>query len=727
MRLADFLNEGIRSSDLRPRTKTPTDTPEGEMQQKIRDAGDVGKREMLQKVTGKPVRNAREFRKAGKEVATKAGAANFGDTQDPVERALAMTAGPAQYQTELGVKADAAAKALGKAPKPLKEPKSKHDARGNISTSYKNYQARQKEIEKYERELAKIDKTRDKDFDDLPAPERQRRQVDANRPRGRLSLQGEVEDALDAATKLSAEPEAREPIMIKTDVELPKELRADPKDPYTLAVPDSPEASHRFQRSGMGIGDPKEDPDYVPGTKRDSKKLSDADFDELIAGSLDPETAGAQLDPTALQSKSGKDADRTQIPTPRDLDQVFRSNQEYETALDNEDAAAIQKTIFTKKVSDEDVNKMISRFDAQGKDNKALLQKFKTSGLGEGRDKAAYAGDIFDGPVPEEFRAKKKVNGKWVIDDEITETDIVDLDALKKGDPELYDRAFNNRGFEAIRTWMKQAGVDVYAPHEGIRSIADMDLEHLRALQSSQPDGNGKDHPYNWAWGSASANRRRGNRPLTDMSRDLDIGREETTYDKGEVLNTYNDFITSTLGERPRGAAGKDWDALKKELESELGGKPTSSGGSSIFGASTILNRTKQERKAELDRLVKVVGMSKDQAEKMLGSVETRRLEDTPVQEPFKYGGASRTSGLPRVSNPDLEGDVRTYKRDHRMYRKGQNLLKQIPKFKGMNNEQIKSSKEFRQLRDGLVANRRSEVADGPAAAEVQAVALDEI
>ena len=44
MRLADFLNEGIRSSDLRPRTKTPTDTPEGEMQQKIRDAGDVGKR-----------------------------------------------------------------------------------------------------------------------------------------------------------------------------------------------------------------------------------------------------------------------------------------------------------------------------------------------------------------------------------------------------------------------------------------------------------------------------------------------------------------------------------------------------------------------------------------------------------------------------------------------------------------------------------------------------------
>ena len=479
-------------------------------------------------------------------------------------------------------------------------------------------------------------------------------------------------------------------------------MSANKNDPFTLAVPDSPEYRHRYERSGIGIGDKEEDPDYK-GEKRDSRKLYQSDMDELVAASIDPERIeGGQITPGGIKGPKGRDTEKIQIPTRKDIETVFQTDQEFEDALDREDAEYIQKRVFTADVSDKDVNSFIDMFDKEGDDNKALVNKFKTSGLGEGRDRAAYSGKIFDGPVPEKYRAKTKKDGKWVVDESIEDDDIVDLVALKKDFPELYTQALNNRGFEGVRTYLKQRGVDGYAPHEGRRSIGDMDLEHIRALKSEQPDGiNGRDHPSNWMWGQRAANRRRGDTPLTTRTQDYAIGPETVSYDKGAVMQSFNDFIGSVLGEKPKGAAGREWEEMKKALVDDLGGKPTTSGGSGMFGVSTIQDRSKKDRATEKKRLMKM-GASEEQAEGMLGNVERGYDETAAVNKPFKYGAQARMDGRPLAGNPNYDEDVLTYMRDHRMYRKGTNLLRQIPQLANLSDDELKNTPEFRQLTRGL-------------------------
>jgi len=47
-----------------------------------------------------------------------------------------------------------------------------------------------------------------------------------------------------------------------------------------------------------------------------------------------------------------------------------------------------------------------------------------------------------------------------------------------------------------VRNYLRQGGRDAYASHEGVRSIMDMDLEHIRSLKAAVREG-GADHPDN--------------------------------------------------------------------------------------------------------------------------------------------------------------------------------------------------------------------------------------
>jgi hypothetical protein len=110
-----------------------------------------------------------------------------------------------------------------------------------------------------------------------------------------------------------------------------------------------------------------------------------------------------------------------------------------------------------------------------------------------GRDKAAFGGKL--GP-----EAKRYQNEDGTYD-------------LTRMPASLKRQALKNRAEAIVMTYLRQGGRDAYSPHEGIRSIADMDLEHIRSLKSSRDPG--KDDPSNWVFAGGELNRLRGERDLT--------------------------------------------------------------------------------------------------------------------------------------------------------------------------------------------------------------------
>ncbi len=667
-----FVTEALRSVDIKPRPVTDPKTKEGKTQQAIRDAGDVGKPEMLQKITGKTVKNARQFRKVGRQVATDAGVAQFGDTQDPVDRALDLTRAPARYQQQRELERKAEVDSLGMRPKSRKRP----DKPGKM---FDKWQEREREIQRYDKSAAELDDTEGLDpdeYDKLPQAERQRRAVEAGREVGRFSAQGEVEDALDQASIASAEPEAREPINIKT------------KDGQDIEVADSPNLRHRFQRSGIDVGDKEEDPDYDEDEERNPRELVDADIDTIMSGMIDPEKQQTNISADQLISKGGKERAHSQTPTKRDLEQIYRYQQDFTTALQKEDSKAIQDMSFKYDIDDKKLNKFIDRFGQSIRGNDELVEKFKMSGLTPERMGETYGGDL--GPEAAEFRVEGAPDG------------VYDFDKMKEKNKELFNKALINRGREALRTYLKQGGADAYAQHEGLRSIGDMDLEHIRALQSQQPDGNGYDHPDNWVWASGPMNRLRGNKPLTRAAKKFDAGKEVKSYDKGSVLKSYNDHIKSAIGERPKGRGTKDaqaeWDELKAMIDDDLGGKPTSAGGSGPFAAPATIARTPEERKTEIKRLVDL-GFPKKAAEGIVAKVESEQDIETRVNAPGVVGQETRTGGKPLAAGEeDYEQDTKTEFRDETMYQKGLFKLGQLPEFEGKTDDVIRNSDEGRNL-----------------------------
>ena len=97
MNYNEFLTEIRRSVGVAPQKEDPKAKTTA-MRQKLRDTGDVGLKDTVAQVTGKPVTSAQQYNKAGKKIATAATGVEFGDTADPIDAALDKVRGPARYQ-----------------------------------------------------------------------------------------------------------------------------------------------------------------------------------------------------------------------------------------------------------------------------------------------------------------------------------------------------------------------------------------------------------------------------------------------------------------------------------------------------------------------------------------------------------------------------------------------------------------------------------------------------
>ncbi|NDB94315.1 MAG: hypothetical protein EB165_06715, partial [Euryarchaeota archaeon] len=213
------LAEDLRSADLAPRKEK--DPKKRAMQQRINKVGDRGMVDTVSKITGKTIKTARDFRKAGKEVASAATGVEFGDKQDPVERALAITRGPARYQKEVEKERNQGVRVAD----------------------------REKGVDDGDYEKLPMQKRIDYALGGKPVP----------------SATGEVEDALRDARLAASSLDAPEPITMKGVTKKDKEgnpVLDDDGNEQDEKIYGSAGLKHAFQRTGLNIGDRDEDGDY---------------------------------------------------------------------------------------------------------------------------------------------------------------------------------------------------------------------------------------------------------------------------------------------------------------------------------------------------------------------------------------------------------------------------------------------------------------------------------
>ena len=599
------LAEDLRSADLAPRKEE--DPKKRAMQQRINKVGNRGMVDTVSKITGKPIKNARDFRKAGKEVASAATGVEFGDKQDPVDRALAMTRGPARYQRAKEQKQIKDGVPPDKRTKGLEAP-----SRGMVDNNGdKRYTSNDGEYEKLSQQ-----KRMDYALGGKPVP----------------SATGEVEDALRDARLAASSLEAPEPITMKGVTKKDKKgnpiLDDDGKE-QDEKIYGSAGLKHAFQRTGLNIGDRDEDGDYDEDNPISDRALSDTDLDQIVAGSLDAEKvldpkSGLEIAADDLASPGGSERSKLQKPSKADLEAIYNRSQEWEKALDKQDAKKIQELSFTKDVDDETLNNFIDKLGKTNNGSERIITSIKENGLGKERKDAVYGGDL--GDAGKKYRVKGSPDG------------VYDLVTMQRENSSLYKRALVNRGREAVRTYLQQAGKDAYAPHEGLRSITDMDLEHIKSIKDPSDESGesmtpGFDHPSNWVWASGQLNRGRGNQALTKTAKKYDKGNVEYTKQAKESLKqTYNSLIDRVLGERPEDKeAAEQWDELKAGISDELGGDPSGTN-KTKRGAFDDIKRTNSQQQKIMDKL-KELGANQEEIDKFsLGPDDFRDADSTNIE-----------------------------------------------------------------------------------------------
>lgn len=307
----------------------------------------------------------------------------------------------------------------------------------------------------------------------------------------------------DDVIQQSAAPEARKGVQIP-GVGLQKDSRT-----YT----------HAYQPSGVGVLSKSEyDEEYqnaLLGGILDPSRLTDDRADELT-GNYDYN----KMSEIPIFQNAGEDNDLKNFdPSPRDLEamtqrgedigkekgkayltpEVMEKQKQLRDALVGQQSDKVQELAFKFDISDEQLDNFIDQFQTGAKERrgakKKLMAKLEGAGVGDGRG-FAYGGDLED--VPEE--AKIGPDGKKLPDGVYN---------TKKLNSVQKKKAQENRARELIRTYLRQGGQNAYAPHEGLRSVLQMDLEHIKSLKAG-----GFDHPDNWVWASQNLNRMRGNRDL---------------------------------------------------------------------------------------------------------------------------------------------------------------------------------------------------------------------
>lgn len=676
MNLKQFLDEARRDRPQVPQKLDPKD-PKTPMLQKIGAAGDIGQKEMLQKVTGKSVSTPQQFRKVGKQVASAATGVEFGDRDDPIERALNIVRGPAQYQRE----------------------KQRQAKNNRDKAAEKAYQQGVPEGE----------------YESLPSTERMGRAVKAGKQAGGYDATAEVDSALKDARLTAEKPTLRDPIKV------------DGEEIYDRAY-----LRHGYQSSGEGLPDLKNKPDPKDeNAVRDYLDDVDDFVDRLVGINADPDKntggKGATASPADgpsvddMMNKGGGSDTKNRNPSARDLmniqkdaeDKGVESGETYLTpevrekqakfrkALSTMDSEAIQELSFNTEVDDETLDKFISAYGGGGKFKEKLAAAFENRGsIGDKkRERAVYGGKLFDGEIPESVRPKRKGASGWELDPDAPE-DVYDFAALKKEYPELFNQAMEQRTREVVRTYLKQGGRDAYAQHEGVRGIGDMDLEHIASLQADaepgEEGGSGYDHPTNWVWASGELNKLRGATPLdqrTDKYVQNPADAEKITQDTIDTQKkTYDELISSMDAD------------TKKRLQKELG-KP----GQKAFGLSqAALDGARGDVDERRASLVKNFGASEEQAKLMIPDAPTnpdKRVMDAST----KLKDSERIPGKPFTTDPEgYKRDVKTKERDRLIYNDAMEKIGKL--YPQLTRDQRRSTPEYLEMIAGLESLGASEV-----------------
>ena len=424
---------------------------------------------------------------------------------------------------------------------------------------------------------------------------------------------------------------------------------------------DSGELKHAYQPSNLVL-------------KR-KKEIDDEAIDAIIGGMQDPDRAGEEGLINQIVQRSAAEDTKNFQPTKRDIemmsepgekaakDRAYLTDEEKDRArmmrkaLDGQNSKKVQDLAFTHDVSDETVDKFIDRFGqttkkSKGKYSNLLQNSMKGIGAADARGHGAYGGDL--GPEAKEAE---------------TSPGVYDMTKLKEIDPKLADQATENRTKALVKTYLRQGGVNAYAPHEGGRSILDMDLEHIKSLTQG-----GADHPDNWVFASQNLNRLRGNEdlgPFVDKKMDEPAvspgigaklgGMPMEAQKPGDVKKSFKQFF------------GDDKEAMKK-FNDDFGQPGTKNKNSGIFDKENYQNYTQDEVESLRKKAIDNYGMSEDQTKGF-------------------FPDSGRIGGESYGQDPDAyERDQITNERDQVLYRKGLDMLK--GQLGNIGNDALKKSPE---------------------------------
>jgi hypothetical protein len=384
------------------------------------------------------------------------------------------------------------------------------------------------------------------------------------------------------------------------------------------AVPDNPYLRHGYQSSGVGI----------------KAKLDQDDLDYLYAATQDDAPEAKEKKNTGLIDRRGVEDTKRRRPTARDVEaldpeaeklaadkkayltpEVMAQQKQLRDALSKQDSKGVQKIAFKHKVTPQMLQGYIDMYGYNKQKNSNLLAQVQGMGLGEGRDKAAFGGNL--GP-----EGKRYQNEDGTYD-------------LTKMPAKLKKQALKNRAEAIVMTYLRQGGRDAYSPHEGIRSIADMDLEHIRSLKSSRDPG--KDDPSNWVFAGGELNRLRGERDLT--------GEGSVIEKQAQGPRQLPDDAFEQMGKTWDEFTGGDSE-LATALQDTFGGDPTQKGvKAGIFAKGKYKNLPEAERE-ELRNLARDEGMPEPAVQKLFPT-ETPQADQNVMDSDFG------TTGTPYVTDPE--------------------------------------------------------------------------
>jgi len=347
-------------------------------------------------------------------------------------------------------------------------------------------------------------------------------------------------------------------------------------------------------------------------------------------------------------------------------------------ALANKNAAkrseGVQGLAFQHEVSDDMITKFMDSFGkakdtVKGAGKNYLQAQIEGRGLDEGRTKEAWGGDL--GKAGEIYKNK---NGTY---------DFTRMpDDLKK-------KAYENRTRDMVKTYLRQGGRDAYAMHEGIRSIADMDLEHISSLKGKGASA-GRDGPDNWVFASGPLNMQRAENELTGEEGTITkYAQGPKDPDRAGAFKTYDEIM-------------KKKPDLQKAFQKEFGGKLTAKGGTGPFSQGKYNEYSPTDIKG-LRMQAEKIGLSADQAKTVFPDV--RNPQSAPVPgTPVTYMGAGRDEYDKAVTDKQ-RNRVRTndmLKQLKKAYGNKKVTDSESGKERGMNEKELLATPEAKTLLDRM-------------------------